>query len=273
MTFVEKLESRQKKMRTLLCVGLDPDKNKIPVSLLKTAHPLYEFNKAIIDNTHQYVCAYKPQVAYYSAVGAERDLEKTVDYIHSNYPDIPVILDAKRNDIGSTAEKYAMEVFDRYQIDAVTVNPYMGHDSVKPFADHKDKGVIILCKTSNASSVDLQEVIVEGMPLYLYLAKKAIQKWNYNNNILFVVGATFPQQMKQIREIAKDAIFLVPGVGAQGGSISDVLSNGLRKDGLGLIISSSREIIHAGTDENYYLASQKAAEKACNAIRGYLQTV
>jgi orotidine-5'-phosphate decarboxylase len=251
MIFLEKLESRQKKSKTLLCVGLDPDLKRIPDIIRNGKSPILMFNKAIIDATHEFVCAFKPQAAYYGAVGAEHELAETVSYIHSVYPDIPVILDAKRGDIGPTATKYAEESFLRYNVDAVTVNPYLGYDSIQPFVEYKDKGVIILCKTSNKSSGDFQDLMISGKPLFEHVAEKALSEWNQNKNILFVVGATYPSQMKYLRQLAKNTVFLVPGIGAQGGSVSEICDNGLRPDGLGLILSSSRAIIHASQESDF----------------------
>jgi len=259
MNFLEILEKRQRKIKTLLCVGLDPSMDKIPQLVLQKSNPIFEFNKAIIDSTNQFVCAYKPQVAYYNAIGAEKELEMTIGYIRDKYPDIPIILDAKRNDIGSTAEMYAKEAFDRYKVDAVTVNPYLGFDSIKPFVDRKLKGVIVLCKTSNESSNEFQDGLVNDEPLYVAVARKAQSEWNYNGNILFVVGATYPSQMKNVRAIAPKITFLVPGLGSQGGTAKDAMENGLRTDGLGLIISSSRAIIHASENDDF---AEKASEIA-----------
>jgi len=267
MTFIKKLESRQRSKKSLLCVGLDPDIKKIPSSISKFNKPVFEFNKAIIDATHDLVCGYKPQIAYYSAIGAEKELEQTIEYIHMKYPDIPVMLDAKRSDIGSTAEMYAKESFERYKVDAVTVNPFLGFDSIKPFTDWHEKGIIVLCKTSNPSSSDFQDMRIDGKPLYLFIAEKAIHEWNYNHNILFVVGATYPSQIRDIRNIAKNITFLVPGIGAQGGSISDVITNGLRLDGLGLILSSSRGIIHASISDDFADRARQVALKTLSEIR------
>lgn len=264
MTFLEKLESRQRSAKSLLCVGLDPSKDNFPPAILSKKNAMFEFNKAIIDATHGFVCSFKPQIAHYSAIGAENELELTIKYIHKKHPDIPVILDAKRSDIGPTAEMYAREAFDRYEADAVTVNPYLGFDSVKPFTDRVEKGVIILCKTSNPSSKDFQDEMVEGQPLYLRVARKAVMEWNYNKNILFVVGATYPAQMKQIRSVAPETTFLVPGLGSQGGSAKDVMANGLRPDGLGVIISSSRAIIHASQGIDF---AEKAGETAGRCLQ------
>lgn len=260
MSFIEKLERRQKSIKSLLCIGLDPSIEKLPKCVSPDSNGIFEFNRTIIDSTARYACAYKPQIAYYSAIGAEKALESTIQHIHSTYPDIPVILDAKRNDIGSTAEMYAKEAFVRYEADAVTVNPFLGIDTVKPFADWTDKGVVLLCKTSNPSSSELQDLIFDNKTLYMHIAEKALAEWNYNNNILFVVGATYPSQMHAIRSIAPNSIFLVPGLGFQGGSIVDCMENGLRKDGLGLLLSASRSIIHASIDDKYYEASEKVAQ-------------
>jgi orotidine-5'-phosphate decarboxylase len=260
MTFLENLEKRQLKIKSFLCVGLDPSREKIPRSILAKKNPIFEFNKAIIDSTNSFVCAFKPQIAYYSAIGAEAELEMSITYIHDTYPDIPVILDAKRSDIGSTAEMYAMEAFDRYKADAVTVNPYLGFDSIKPFVDRKDKGVIILCKTSNPSSSEFQDELIQGEPLYIVVAKKAQSQWNDNKNILFVVGATYPSQMDAIRKIAPDITFLVPGLGAQGGSADEIMAHGLRNDGLGMIINSSRAIIHASSKDDFAEKARQVAE-------------
>jgi len=259
MTFLERLESRQKKQKTLLCVGLDPSLEKIPKSILGLKLPVFEFNKLIINATHSFVCAYKPQIAYYSAISAEAELEMTIQYIQSAYPDIPVILDSKRGDIGPTAEMYAKEAFIRYNADAVTVNPFLGIDSVKPFIDYKEKGVVVLCRTSNKSASFMQDIQVESKPLFAHIAKKIMTEWNYNQNVLLVAGATYPQEIKMLRDIVPEATFLVPGIGAQGGSIEDVMKNGARADGLGLIISSSRAIIHASSNDDF---AEKARAKA-----------
>ncbi|MCP4675781.1 MAG: orotidine-5'-phosphate decarboxylase [Deltaproteobacteria bacterium] len=256
-------------MKTFLCVGLDPSLERLPKCLKDRKNIIYEFNKSIIDSTFEYVCAYKPQIAHYSAISAENDLELTINYIRDKYPSIPVILDAKRGDIGSTAEMYAKEAFDRYNVDAVTVNPFLGFDSIKPFVERKDKGIIVLCKTSNPTSSEIQDQTIDGKPLFLDLAERAVKEWNYNNNILFVVGATYPSQMKNIREIAPENTFLIPGIGTQGGSIKKVLENGLRSDGLGVIISASRSIIYASDKDNYYEYSAKIAKKYKLEIEKY----
>lgn len=232
MKFLEKLNQTIKKNNSRLCIGLDPDKAKTPLTF-------FEFCKNIIDQTKDLACAYKPNFAFFAAEGLSglEDLKKTIDYIHKN-SDVPVILDAKCGDIGNTAKAYAKAVFDFYRADAVTVNPYMGYDTVKPFADYKDKGVFILCLTSNPSSADFENDI------YLKVAQKAVE-WSTNNNLGIVVGATKPEQLKEIEKITGDIPILIPGVGAQGGNV---------KAKPNYIINSSRAIIYS---ENPRKAAQE----------------
>lgn len=248
---------------SLLCVGLDPDLKKIPHAFLTEDLPLYRFNREIIDATAAEVCAFKPQIAYYSASGRERELELTIEYIRSNYPHIPIILDAKRGDIGSTADQYAREAFVRYRVDALTVNPYMGFDTIEPYLEWPGKGVIILCKTSNPGSGFLQDLLVDGEPVFERVARQAAELWHANRNIMLVVGATYPEQLKKVREIAGEMTFLVPGVGHQGADIGQVVKNGLNSAGKGLIISSSRGVIYAGTGNDF----QRAAAAEARRIR------
>ena len=259
MDFIEKVRKASVKNNTLVCVGLDTDLKKIPSLFNNQKNAVYQFNKSIIDSTADAVCAFKPQIAYYSGVRGEQELELTIDYIHNNYPDIPVILDAKRGDIGSTAEMYAREVFDRYNADAVTINPYLGGDTLKPYLDRKNKGIIILCRTSNPGAKDIQNLECNGKKIYQIVAEKAVNEWNYNKNILLVVGATYPKELKEIRLITGTMPFLVPGIGAQGGDIKQAVSNGKSSDGMGMIINSSRGIIYAGKDNDFadqaYLAA------------------
>lgn len=245
MKFQQKLNKIIKKNNSLLSIGLDPDLGKIPSRLLKIKNPIFEFNKSVIDATVDLVCCYKPQFAFYASNGLQgiKALIQTITYIHLKYPEIPVLLDAKRGDIEFTAEQYVKEVFDVYRADAVTVNPYLGFDSTKPFLERKDKGIIILCKTSNPGSTDFQDLNLNGIPLYVAVAKKIVA-WNkIYKNCLMVVGATWPEQLRKVREIAPEMFFLVPGIGAQGGDLKKTLENGLRRDKSGLIINSSRGII------------------------------
>jgi orotidine-5'-phosphate decarboxylase len=269
MNFIKAIESAWQEKNSLLCVGLDPDISKIPANLRNLETPLFKFDKAIVDATADLVCAFKPQIAYYSASHAERDLELTIDYIHQNHPGIPVILDAKRGDIGSTAEMYVQEVFDRYKADAVTVNPYMGTDTLQPFLDRKDKGVIILCRTSNPGAKDIQDLDSNGKKLYQIVAEKAAKVWNYNGNVLLVVGATYPKELKEIRFIVGDMPFLVPGVGTQGGDVESAVKNGKSRNSTGMIINSSRGIIYASNKDDFVKAAQKAAVTLRDEINQY----
>ena len=263
MNFNDKLEKIIKTNNSLLCVGLDTDISK---------NPVFEFNKQIIDETHDLVCSYKPNIAFYSAQGMDgiNALVKTIEYIHSNYPDIPVILDAKRGDVGSTSKHYAKEAFDIYKADAVTVNPYLGFDSVKPFLEyHGDKGIIFLCRTSNPGASDFQDLKTDSSNVYLEVAKK-INEWNRNyGNCLMVVGATWPEQLKEIRNTVGNMFILVPGIGTQGGSVKDTLKNGLTEDKSGLIISASRSIIFASKDKNFAREARKESLRLREEINKY----
>jgi len=269
MKFYKKLDKIIEKNNSLVCVGLDPDISKLPEICKSFAKPVFEFNKSIIDATNQDVCAYKPQVAYYAGQNIEDELQMTIDYLRENYPDIPIIFDSKRGDIGSTAQMYAKEVFERYKADSVTVNPLMGTDTLKPFLDFEDKGVIALCRTSNPSGDEIQNLIVENRPVYEIIAQLAKEKWNYNNNILLVVGATYPRELGKIREICPNIPFLVPGIGAQGGDIEKVLKNGLTPDKKGLVINSSRGIIYASNGADYANAAQLATLELKNSINNF----
>jgi orotidine-5'-phosphate decarboxylase len=269
VAFIERLGRAWKANDSLVCVGLDPDPSRFPASINALDEPIFEFNKAIIDATHDLVCAYKPQIAHYSAESAELELESTISYIKSNYPEVPVILDAKRGDIGSTAEMYATEVFERYAADAATVNPYLGFDSFEPFLNYKDRGVILLCRTSNAGATDLQDLVVEGSPLYERVAALAAQKWNKHGNCLLVVGATWPEQMARIRSIVGEMVLLVPGVGAQGGDVEKLVKAGQTKAGTGLIISSSRAILYASDGDDFAEAARQETDKLRKLINQF----
>jgi orotidine-5'-phosphate decarboxylase len=269
MSFIRQLQAAWQSSDSLLCIGLDPDLQRFPASLASGNGNIFSFNRAIIDATHDLVCAYKPQIAYFSALGAERQLEQTIAYIKSSYPHIPVILDAKRGDIGSTATQYAREAFVRYQVDAVTVNPYMGFDSVQPFLDYQDKGVIILCKTSNSGAAQLQELQLSGQdsePVYEYIARLVAKEWNFNHNCLLVIGATWPQQVARVRSIVGDMPFLVPGAGAQGGDVASIVQAGQTAAGTGLVISASRSILYASASHDFAEAARTQAAALKNAI-------
>jgi len=271
MNFIDKLNACWHSNDSLLCVGLDPNWQKIPGHLKTLPEPIFEFCKAIVDATHDLACAFKPQIAYFAGLQAEDQLEKTLNYIRETYPHIPIILDSKRGDIGSTAAMYAIEAFDRYKADAVTINPYMGQDSAQPFLDRKDKGVVILCRTSNPGASDLQDLEVDGAPIYQHVATMISQQWNINKNCCLVVGATWPEQMAKLRSITQDIPFLVPGVGAQGGDVEAIVKAGQTTDGTGLIINSARGIIYAGNDENFAIAARKVALETRDLINQHRQ--
>jgi orotidine-5'-phosphate decarboxylase len=262
MRFIEKLENAIKKNHSLLCIGLDPDIDKIPKHLHKDSDPVFEFCKQIIDETAHLVCAYKPQIAFFSSLGVEgfSALSKTVRYIKTNYEDIPVILDAKRGDIGTTSEKYVEEAFTVLNADAVTVNPYMGRDSLEPFLEKRDKGIIVLVRTTNPGASDFQDVLtVDGQPFYLYVARKVKDWHRLYNNCVMVVGSTWPDELQKIRQLDPHIFFLVPGVGAQGGNLKKTLEFGLRTDKSGVVISVSRSILFAGDKDDF---AKKAGEEA-----------
>lgn len=233
-----------------VCIGLDSDYSKIPSSFKKnrsTEETIFKFNKTIIDATADLVCAYKPQSAFYEAFGDEgwRALKKTVHYIKENFPDIPVILDAKRGDIGSTNEAYAKAIFDDLGADALTVHPYLGKEALESFLKRADKTIFVLIRTSNPGAGEFQDLIVKGKLLYQLVAEHVAQDWNKNGNCAVVVGATYPEELKKVREIVGDMPILVPGIGAQGGDLENTIKNGLNSKKQGLIISSSRGIIFA----------------------------
>jgi len=259
MNFMQSLRHRWHSANTLLCVGLDPEPDKFPAHIQTGFDPVFTFCRGIIDATAEYACAFKPQIAHFAALGAEDALIRLITHIHTHHPDIPVILDAKRGDIGSTAAHYAREAFERYQADAVTVNPYLGHDALQPFLDYQDKGVVILCRTSNPGAGDLQDLPVNGRPLYQHVAEQAAQKWNTHHNCALVVGATWPEQLREVRAIIGEMPLLVPGVGAQGGDAKAVVENVKTADGTGLIVSASRSILYASTGDDYTHAAASAA--------------
>lgn len=251
-----------KRKKSFLCVGLDTDLNKIPRHLLDTDDPVFNFNKAIIDATAPYSIAYKPNLAFYecSGISGWTSLEKTIKYIKSNYPDIFIIADAKRGDIGNTSKMYAQSFFEHLDVDALTVAPYMGEDSVTPFLAYDGKWVIVLGLTSNKGSHDFQLITDnEGVPLYQNVMKKALA-WGSNDNMMFVVGATQGKMFSEVRKVIPETFLLVPGVGAQGGSLEEVAKYGMTKD-CGLIVNSSRGIIYASQESDFAeVAGKKAKE-------------
>ncbi|MDM1403317.1 orotidine-5'-phosphate decarboxylase [Myroides marinus] len=247
----QQLIEQIKQKKSFLCVGLDVDLDKIPTFLLKEEDPIFSFNKAIIDATHQYAVAYKPNIAFYEAYGIKgwMSLKKTIEYINENYPEVYTIADAKRGDIGNTASMYAKAFFEDMSFDSVTVAPYMGKDSVEPFLAFKDKHTILLALTSNQGAFDFQTKEVDGKPLYQHVLETS-QQYENADNLMYVVGATKAEYFEEIRKIVPDSFLLVPGVGAQGGNLQDVCKYGLNKN-VGLLINSSRGIIFASKAEDF----------------------
>jgi orotidine-5'-phosphate decarboxylase len=266
MNFLEKLINAARNNNSLLCVGLDPDPELMPDKVA-----IFAFNKAIIDATSELVCAYKLNFAFYEAFSAQgfNILKDTVDCIPD---DIPVIADAKRGDIGNTAQAYARAIFSKLNFDAATVNPYLGFDSIEPFIQYRDRGVFILCRTSNPSSADFQslncKIDKQSSPLFELVAAKASQ-WNRYGNIGLVVGATYPQELKLIRQNHPDMPLLIPGIGTQGGDLEKAVRYGVDVNGEKAIINSSRQIIYASRDRNFAQAAQQAATKLRDQINHY----
>jgi len=261
MKFLDKLLHASRKNKSWLCIGLDPDPELMPVA------DVLQFNKAIIEATSDLVCAYKPNLAFYEALGTEglAILEKTVKQIPGH---IPVIGDAKRSDIGNTARSYAKALFSVLGFDAATINPYLGFDSVEPFISYQDKGIFILCRTSNKGATDFQNLRSDGLPLYEVVARKA-QEWNIHGNIGLVVGATYPQELKKVRSICPEMPFLIPGIGAQGGDLASAVGYGVDARGEKAIINVSRQILYASREKDFAQAARNTAEKIRNQINDY----
>jgi orotidine-5'-phosphate decarboxylase len=255
----------------MLCVGFDPDPKRLPAVFQGKSEGIYEFCREIADVTADIACSFKPQFAYFASQRAEAQLEKLTRYLKDKYPHIPVILDSKRGDIGSTADHYALEAFERYGADAVTVNPYMGFDTIEPYLKHAGKGVIILCRTSNPGGSDLQflNVSPNSEPLYLHVAKLAAQQWNSSGQISLVVGATFPEEIAKVRAIVGEMPLLIPGIGAQGGDIeATVKAGGIpNHPGTGMMINSSRAILYASSGNDFAQAARKVAIATRDALR------
>lgn len=261
-TFFERLALTQEARNSLLCVGLDPYPERFPAGLGKGNDAIFNFNKAIIDATADLVCCFKPQIAHYAAVGAEVQLAQTIDYIREKR--VPVLLDAKRGDVSSTADCYAKEVFERYGADATTVNPYLGLDAMEPYLAYKDKGVFILCRTSNPGGADLQNLaLANGKQLFEHVAEQAASCWNTNRNVGLVVGATHPAELRKIRQLTGSMTFLIPGIGAQGGDVVEAVEAG---SGGGMLLSSSRAILYASSGPDFAGAARHAAQAQRDAI-------
>jgi len=276
MTFVDMLADAERRHQSLLCVGLDPEPSRFPAHLKGDAGRIYDFCAAIVDATADLVLAFKPQIAYFAAHRAEAQLEKLIAHMRKAAPQVPVILDAKRGDIGSTAEQYAIEVFERYGADAVTLSPFMGFDSVEPYLRRHGKGAFLLCRTSNAGGDDLQNqrlATIEGQPLlYEHLAALAQGPWNINGQLGLVVGATYPAEIARVREIAPTLPMLVPGVGAQGGDAVATVRAGLRvaQDGRttgAIVVNSSRAILYAGSGADFAAAARNEAQRTRDVLR------
>jgi orotidine-5'-phosphate decarboxylase len=274
MDFMQSLRHRWHAVDSMVCVGLDPEPAKFPAHLAGRPDAVFDFCRAIVDATAPHVCCFKPQIAHFAALAAEDALQRLIAHIHAAHPGIPVILDAKRGDIGSTAQHYAREAFDRFDADAVTANPYLGRDSLQPFLDRADKGVVILCHTSNPGAADLQDLIVHAddrapRPLYQHVADTIARDWNGNGNCALVVGATWPQQLREVRAIVGEMPLLVPGVGAQGGDVAAVVANAKSADGTGLVVSSSRAILYASRGDDFAEAAASAARSLRDQINRY----
>jgi orotidine-5'-phosphate decarboxylase len=261
MKFTDKLLDASRKNKSWLCIGLDPDPGLMP------RVDIPQFNKTIVEATSDLVCAYKPNLAFYEALGTKglAILEKTIKHVPG---DIPVIGDAKRGDIGNTARAYARALFSVLGFDAATVNPYLGHDSIEPFISYHDKGVFILCRTSNKGAVDFQNLRTNGLPLYEAVAQKA-QEWNIYDNIGLVVGATYPEELKRVRSICPEMPLLIPGIGAQGGDLASAVSYGVDARGEKAIINVSRQILYASKEKDFAQAARTVAEKIRNQINDY----
>jgi len=271
MTFLDMLRGAERQNRSLLCVGLDPDPARFPGHLKGDPSRIYDFCAAIVDATKDLVCAFKPQIAYFAAQRAEDALERLVERIHRVAPGVPVILDAKRGDIGATAEQYAREAFERYRADALTLSPFMGFDSIEPYLRWQDKGLILLCRTSNPGGSDLQsQRLAGGGMLYEHVARLAAGPWNAGGQIGLVVGATFPGEIARVRELAPTLPLLIPGIGAQGGDAEATVRAG-RREGGPIIVSSSRAILYASAESDFADAARRVAQatrQQLNAARG-----
>ena len=270
MNFLEKLGAAERQNQSMLCVGLDPDPARFPGKLKGDVSRIYDFCAAIVDATADLAIAFKPQIAYFAAHRAEAQLERLMEHMRRVAPQVPIILDAKRGDIGSTAEQYAIEAFERYGADAVTLSPFMGFDSVAPYLKHAGKGAFLLCRTSNPGGDDLQNqrlASVDGQPLlYEHVARLAQGPWNLNGQLGLVVGATYPAEIERVRAVAPTLPLLIPGVGAQGGDAAATVKAGWRP-GAPIIVNSSRAIIYASSGEDFAEAARREATKTLEMLQ------
>jgi orotidine-5'-phosphate decarboxylase len=268
MKFTDALAAAEKRNQSMLCVGLDPEPSRFPGAWRGDASRIHDFCAGIVEATKDLVLAFKPQIAYFAAHRAEDQLERLMATIRRTAPGVPVILDAKRGDIGSTAEQYAREAFERYQADAVTLSPFLGRDSIEPYMRYDGRGLILLCRTSNPGGSDLQaQRLANGSMLYEHIARLAANEWNSGGQIGLVVGATFPQEIARVRELAPNLPLLIPGVGAQGGDAEATVRAGWRPQGP-IIVSSSRAVLYSGSAEDDFGA---AARRVAEATRAQLQ--
>jgi orotidine-5'-phosphate decarboxylase len=268
-SFTTNLSDRWRSADSLLCVGLDPDPAKFPAHLQNRSDAIFAFCREITDATADLVCAFKPQIAYFAANRAEDQLERLIGHIHAAHPGVPVILDAKRGDMGATSEQYAREVFERYQADAVTLQPYQGVDAIAPYLAYPGRGAFILCRTSNPGGDALQNLDVGGDKLYERVARIVSGEWNRDGQLGLVVGATYPAELARVRAIVGDMPLLVPGIGAQGGDIEASVKAGQTTNGTGMAINSSRAILYAGSGEDFAQAARAAALQTRDAINRY----
>ncbi|MFC7407508.1 orotidine-5'-phosphate decarboxylase [Hydrogenophaga atypica] len=270
MNFTDMLRAAGAQNQSMLCVGLDPEPSRFPGAWRGDAQRIYEFCAAIVDATADLVVAFKPQIAYFAAHRAEDQLEQLMAHMRVRAPQVPIILDAKRGDIGSTAEQYAREAFERYGADAVTLSPFMGWDSVKPYLEYPGKGAFLLCRTSNPGGDDLQNqrlASVDGQPLlYEHVAQLAQGPWNLNGQLGLVVGATYPAEIERVRAIAPTVPLLIPGVGAQGGDALATVRAGWRPDGP-IIVNSSRAILYASSGDDFAEAARREAMKTRDVLQ------
>lgn len=265
MSIVDKYNARVDKVNSLLCVGLDSNIEQLPEEFLAEEFPQFAFNRYIIEQTHEFVAAYKPNIAFYEARGERgwHELALTMEYLHSKHPDIFTICDAKRGDIGSTSEAYATAIFDTLCADAVTLHPFLGKDALEPFLSRPDKCCIVLCRTSNKGAAEFQDMQIEGKPLWQIVAEHVYQLWNAQDNCMLVVGATYPNEMQVVRSVVGDMTLLVPGIGVQGGNVEQTVTKGKNSERKGLIVSSSRGIIFS---EDPHRAAQELRD-AINEFR------
>jgi len=275
VTFSDRLAASWARSGSLLCVGLDPDPIRYPGPWRGDPEHTAEFCIAVVEATADLVCAFKPQIAYFAAIGAEDQLQRVIDHIRAHHPEIPVVLDAKRGDIGPTAEQYAKEAFDRYGADAVTVSPYLGLDTIEPFIAHERGAALVLCRTSNPGSGDFQLLDATfrpdastTSPVYAHVARRVTERWGETGRVGFVVGATYPRELAEVRALVGDLPILVPGVGAQGGDPTAIAVAGASSDGTGLIVNSSRDVLYAGSRADDFADAARAVAEATRAGLG-----